>query len=244
MNLNSHFKGEKLNIHMFYWILILVLIIIGLITTRSYSNESLAEQVAFGATLSGIILSVIAIIMTLIGESKSDNTKDKLINLSDNLEEIVSRVEKTTSNLEEVLNINLDVRSKLDNLGNKISEISITKVDETTKTIGDSKEFTSEYIRVFDSFCTQFYDNPEFISSSCFALIVAHKNSKKSFEYNDLMKKANELNIDLKYSDTVWGVLLAFTPGVYSKKVATHILNYSKKNFDINYDNILEKLIL
>lgn len=243
MNLNSHFKGEKLNIHMFYWILILVLIIIGLITTRSYSNESLAEQVAFGATLSGIILSVIAIIMTLIGESKSDNTKDKLINLSDNLEEIVQRVEKTTIKLEDVVNINLDVKSKIDTLGSQISEISFTHVD-TTQSVEDSKEIENEYISIFDKFCMGFRNNPAFVRSACFALILFHKNVGKPFSYDDFLKKADELNINLQYGQTVWGVSLIFNPGIHNIELANYILNYSKKNFDINYDKILEKLIL
>ncbi len=96
---NKEKDFEKVKIHMVYCIFILVLLVIVLFTMIGHDNKELASQIAFGATLSGIILSILAIILTLIGETKSDNTKDNLLNISKNLENIVVDVQDVIKNL-------------------------------------------------------------------------------------------------------------------------------------------------
>ncbi|MGU8407142.1 hypothetical protein ACV3NF_03145 [Clostridium perfringens] len=236
MNLSKHFKGEKLNIHMFYWILILVLTIIVLFTTRAYSNESLAEQVAFGATLSGIILSVIAIIMTLIGETKSDNTKDKLVNLSDNLEGIVSRVEVATSKLKEATNASLDMKSKLDNL-----EVRLTKSDLSISN-GEDKNNDDEYITVFNNFCATLKTSEEFLEYYCLGIILASKKAGNNLSYFDLLRRFDELNIDCELvHNSLWGVILVFSKAIKNDEFSNYVVNYLEKNFDTRYENILDE---
>lgn len=111
MDSDKIFSKDKLKVHMFYIIIILILALVVVITDRGYDNKDLSQWIAFGATLSGIILSVLAIILTLIGETKSDNTKDSLLDTSKKLEDIVDNIENATLRLEEAKNENEKIRS-------------------------------------------------------------------------------------------------------------------------------------
>ncbi|MGO0986704.1 hypothetical protein ACTPEW_12280 [Clostridioides difficile] len=110
MDSDKIFSKDKLKVHMFYIIVILILALVVVITDRGYDNKDLSQWIAFGATLSGIILSVLAIILTLIGETKSDNTKDSLLDTSKKLEDIVDNIENATLRLEEAKNENEKIR--------------------------------------------------------------------------------------------------------------------------------------
>lgn len=65
-----------------YSMFIMLGIIIVLVTSKCGDNDKLLNYISFGSTLSSIILSVLAIIMTLLAESKSDAVKTRLENLT------------------------------------------------------------------------------------------------------------------------------------------------------------------
>lgn len=65
-----------------YSVLILIVLIILLITNKLGDNDKLLNYISFGSTLTSIILSVLAIFMTMLSESKSDATKTRLENLT------------------------------------------------------------------------------------------------------------------------------------------------------------------
>ncbi|EPB8178466.1 hypothetical protein ACRTAO_001127 [Clostridium perfringens] len=244
MNLNSHFKGEKLNIHMFYWILILVLIIIGLITTRSYSNESLSEQVAFGATLSGIILSVIAIIMTLIGETKSDNTKDKLLNLSDDLENIVNDIKNTTSNLECLVQSNIELKKGITEISCALSQVTSTSKEEnlSEQDIEESKY----YLKVFKLFIenqAEVLKKYVFIAFTYIYLIKNAEPVKVSYKkFNEDMNSLDSINFNEQMiTQSIWGMFFIFSGAFKFKEFTDYIEDYTEKNYSKEYYEVVTK---
>lgn len=238
MNLKEQFNGGKLHIHMFYWIVILVLIIVALFTTRAYSNESLSDQIAFGATLSGIILSVIAIIMTLIGESKSDNTKDKLVNLSENLEEIVKRIENTTVNLEDVFKTNTEVKEHLNNIENYF--VKPKEIDE-----GNNDEINNKhncYINIFNDVCNNKNING-IIKDLVITITYIIEKKNKGYtvvNYENYVQDNDKLNIS--NLQPVWNMALVFTTGIWAdKEFEDFIVKYCKNNY-LNEYNVLQNI--
>lgn len=146
MDSDKIFSKDKLKVHMFYIIVILILALVVVITDRGYDNKDLSQWIAFGATLSGIILSVLAIILTLIGETKSDNTKDSLLNTSKKLEDIVDNIENATLRLEEAKNENEKIRRFFSN--NKFSIPDDKYFEENKEKILTMDDY---YIDVFEN---------------------------------------------------------------------------------------------
>ncbi|HAT4125217.1 TPA: hypothetical protein I9Z60_001568 [Clostridium perfringens] len=256
MNLSKHFKGEKLNIHMFYWILILLLTTIVLFTTRAYSNESLAEQVAFGATLSGIILSVIAIIMTLIGETKSDNTKDKLLNLSEDLEKIVNDIKNTTSNLEGAVQSTIEVKDGITKLNNSMDQmINLSKDKSLSNQELEEKSLSSQeledekyYLTVFKLFVDNLNNDdlkkPIFVSFTYTYLKLKKSSGKISFKIfcTDMSSlKSIDLNNECTLS-ILWGMNGVFSRAFRFSEFGKYIEDHLKANYTEQYDEIVEKL--
>lgn len=201
MNIKDFFKGDKLFIHMFYWILMLICLCIYLFTVRGYDNTDLSNQFAFGATLSGIILSVLAIMMTLIGEMKSDNTKDTLERVSKQIEEITEtklnevsvKLEKVTNDL--TLSDNSELKEAVNDIRNRIDNSLLnTKGDyfEDTSLLTSYEAVFEYYVLSRDNevsvcICSILYyllkgiNNYSVIKSS---LDINLNNKPKNIEYN------------------------------------------------------------
>lgn len=77
-----------------YSVIMLLGLLILIITSRFGDNEKLLDYISFGSTLTSIILSVLAIFMTLLAESKSDETKTRLENLTTTIEKASDAIEK------------------------------------------------------------------------------------------------------------------------------------------------------
>lgn len=61
-----------------YIVIILMIIGIGLVTKVFAEDQKAIDLVSFASTITSIILSILAIFMTLISEYKNENTKTKI----------------------------------------------------------------------------------------------------------------------------------------------------------------------
>lgn len=74
----------KITIRDYKWLVVILIIIIVFLTAMYWGGDKdFADKIAFSGTLSSIILSVLAIIMTLLSEAKNDEIKS-LINVAAN----------------------------------------------------------------------------------------------------------------------------------------------------------------
>lgn len=103
-------KFIKLKLHFIYCGIIFLIISVLLFTTRNYSNQDLSQQLSLAATLIGIVLSVIAIFMSIMGEKDISSTKDKLVLVSDDLIKITEGLNDSIGVLKEVALIKDDMR--------------------------------------------------------------------------------------------------------------------------------------
>lgn len=78
----QHFLKKISGWHYIYVILILVLVIIGLVSYNYSECDSLVALISFAATISSIILSVLAIFMTVLSSESMNKLRDNLIGLA------------------------------------------------------------------------------------------------------------------------------------------------------------------
>lgn len=154
-NKDNLIKFNKLKIHVKYIIGISIGITALVIVESGYQSDYFVDQVSFAGMISSIILSVIAIIMTIIGEAKTDNTKNKLEEVSENLIKVSEDINKSISNLSNVSDINLRIDSLATILNETYSKVSRTaeKIDINWNTPVDEEiisEIGMDYIKVFD----------------------------------------------------------------------------------------------
>lgn len=120
-------KCMRTKLHCRYIACIATGIVIWLITTGTSSNEKFPELISFASTITSIILSVIAIIMSITGESKTDAMRNQMERTTKKLEDTVDIVEN--ANRENVGNIkelkeNIKIlEKKIENMPGMVTEV-------------------------------------------------------------------------------------------------------------------------
>lgn len=228
------------------WIVfILSLLCIGSFSLFAYSNEALASLISFGGTLSGIILSVLAIIMTIVGETKSENTKDKLIGLSENLEKIVSRVENATNGIEKIVTDNMKVTDQLSNINNTIQN----SFKYTNKEVAIGRTDTKSDLEVnLDSFKEVFIQAEKSVNyilfkDMCIAIlfVITKKGlGSNNIPYNEYIDAIIQLklNISLNNQLSAWNMALIFNKAIWDSNEEFNTFVYQhcfrKYNYEVN----------
>ncbi|HBE9429590.1 TPA: hypothetical protein KOC08_001798 [Clostridioides difficile] len=231
---NKEKDFEKVKIHMGYCIFILVLLVVVLFTMIGHDNKELASQVAFGATLSGIILSILAIILTLIGETKSDNVKDTLLNISKELENVVDDVKEATESFE---------RSKLDNdkIIKFVEDFDISSNykynDEDNNNIKTSKSYIEVY-KEFENCLTK--DIEKYVLLFYYSQIICLKKeiTKEKFIKGVLLLERYGCDKNSADFSIVYGSYLTFMPRLRIQDEANELSEYIIKRFEAKYPEI------
>lgn len=111
----------------------LIGIIICLLTLTFSDNEIAFSHFSFAGTITSIVLSVLAIFMTIQSEAKNENVKAEInaavhslndINnrLNQNIEESLNKLSYIDDNLDEKL---AEINSKLDNINKKVNATNV-----------------------------------------------------------------------------------------------------------------------
>ena len=85
-----------------YYMFVFLALIILLLTARLGDDSQLLNYISFGSTLTSIILSILAIFMTMLAESKSDATKTRLENLTSIIEKSSESIEKQVDDINNI----------------------------------------------------------------------------------------------------------------------------------------------
>lgn len=138
-------------LHLKYWIFILILVIVGLFSYYYSGDTNLAGMIAFAASIASIILSILAIFITLLSNNSIGGMLHKVRDLYDavtpmpnTLDKSVSELKETTTNLSSV---NLDIKKSLSDLEDHLQGLdehlakSDKKIDEIHRlTSANSKD--------------------------------------------------------------------------------------------------------
>lgn len=135
-------KYEKIRLHIIYLIIIAVILaVIGISIALGGKSEALG-QISMASTVSSIILSSIAIFMSISGENKLNYTHDKLVETSDRMSEITGHIEKANSMLDGTINQKLtkidDIFDKLESIGQSVDIVQKEVINRTTLRVEDN----------------------------------------------------------------------------------------------------------
>lgn len=122
---------EKGKLHIRYlFIIAVILAVIGISIALGGNSEALG-QISMASTVSSIILSSIAIFMSISGENKLNYTHDKLLETSEKMSDITADIEKANSLLNTTINQKL---FKIDDIFNRLEQIG-QSVDNVEKEV-------------------------------------------------------------------------------------------------------------
>lgn len=119
-------KTEKGKLHSRYIAIICISICVWLIASGSAKDDSFISQLSFASTVTSIILSVIAIILSITGESKTSMMQARMEDIVQNLETTAAQIadisNSTEENMSSLRNGIADLDSKIKNLPDQIGE--------------------------------------------------------------------------------------------------------------------------
>ena len=126
---NSHNCEEsycrKLVEHDFKYIMVLLFFIVVFICTSVLGNNSkVMEYISFAGTVSSLILSVLAIIMTMLSESKNEGTKASIDSILSETQKSVDKINEFTNNIDKISKELHEYRNDIQRINNIINEIS------------------------------------------------------------------------------------------------------------------------
>lgn len=119
-------KCMKTKLHSRYIASIAAGLVVWSLATGEANNAEFSSWISFASTITSIILSVIAIFMSISGENKTDSMRDKIEEAAKKLEKTAADIE--TANQDSVKNITQlraemnELKSALDNIPNMTVE--------------------------------------------------------------------------------------------------------------------------
>lgn len=120
-------KCMRTKLHSRYIACIATGIVIWLIATGTSSNAKFPELISFASTITSIILSVIAIIMSITGESKTDAMRNQMERTTKKLEDTVNIVEsankENANNIKELKENIKILEKKIENMPGIVTEV-------------------------------------------------------------------------------------------------------------------------
>lgn len=117
----------KAKIHSIYIASIAAGIVIWALATGQANSEEFSSWISFASTITSIILSVIAIFMSISGENKTDLMRDKMEEASGKLEKTAKDIE--IANKESIKNI-IELREEMSGLKKVLKDIPKETVEQ------------------------------------------------------------------------------------------------------------------
>lgn len=139
-------KYEKVKLHIIYLTIIaVILVVIGISIALGGNGEALG-QISMASTVSSIILSAIAIFMSISGENKLSYTHNKLVETSDRMSGITDNIEIANSLLDNTINPKLtkidDIFDRLERIGQSVDNVEKEVLSRTTLSVNENSTVT------------------------------------------------------------------------------------------------------
>ena len=113
-------KCVKMKLHSMYLAVIATIICVWLFSIKTYGNNEFVGQVSFAGTITSIILSVLAIIMSITGEGKTEHVKEQLESTAAQINESQKAVSEINKSIENNLG---QLTEEIKRLGSKVDAV-------------------------------------------------------------------------------------------------------------------------
>lgn len=236
-------KHEKLKLHYKYLIVIAIIILFaGIVLATSNQNE-FVSQVSFGSTISSIILSVIAIWMSISGERTTNDIRIKIAESSERLLGTTKELEILNENQKETMETQL---SELTNVQEQLTKIihSINNVEKQVSSIYENNTNnpniinnntmdTNQRMALFHNIYSWVANNnPYGESLFCHMLFINIQSIKENnicyynYMINYLINNNININQWMKAIDINWGIIntLSSSALFYDENAINNIL--------------------
>lgn len=132
---NSWYR-EVNPLHYIYIIIALVLTVILVVAYRSSDNAELVKLVSFAGTITSIILSVIAIFMTILSNDSLGGTLNKIRDVSDSIQDVPNLINESVGNMQAISSF---LQTTIDEMKAHVSNLAI-RVETVDDHISEAKE--------------------------------------------------------------------------------------------------------
>lgn len=117
-------KYSLLKLHMIYVLCIACFLGAVFLTEKLSDADRFGEMLSFAGTVSSIILSIVAIFMSINGEEKNDEIRREMSNSSNKLAETADRLENHLDNvLTQIEELEKRLNKKIDGVGSEVEDI-------------------------------------------------------------------------------------------------------------------------
>lgn len=124
---NGHIK-----IHFIYVVIILIAIIITIVTCRLSDNQQVTSIISFAGTVTSIILSVLAIFITVLSNDSMSGLMEKIRSLTDSIKPAEEHMKQASDKIENTISGLETVRGELKDASSKI-QLASSSIEKTTK---------------------------------------------------------------------------------------------------------------
>lgn len=182
-----------------YIIVIFITINVHDFIVQTSNNTTFVNNFNFASTITSIILSVVAIIYTLIDGSQSKGIQTKIVEAADDIQQSVNELKEVSSRMKD---INKKINQLEENIKQSNSELAATltyKKGVTKHDIDNTKSISEELDQIIGNFSIESIRN-------CFLFYKAFKENvsldivKFNEYYNDVLKSDNLPSMDIKGS--------------------------------------------
>ena len=133
-------KHEKIKLHMKYIIAISAIISLESVVLSLYCQDAFVAQVSFAATITSIVLSVIAIWMSVSSERSTSVIRVKIAESTERLSGTTKEIETFNNNYQETMDTQL---AELKNI-----QVQLAKIIHSVDTVQKQVSFMSEKVHL------------------------------------------------------------------------------------------------
>jgi len=136
-------------LHLKYWVGILMAIIVLLISTFWYDIPNLGDRLIFALTLASVLLAILAIFFTLNFNTLFSNNVVKLLSINDKIEESASKLFQVNKRLDEKLKVIPDSIGEIDKKIETTNELIESRLSYEGKKPTEKVEWDADKFSLF-----------------------------------------------------------------------------------------------
>lgn len=151
-------KYAKGKLHLRYILVIAGILCLGSIILSAHNQTAFVSQVSFGATITSIVLSVIAIWLSISGERSTNEIRISIADSANKLSNTASDIENINSNFEKTMVTQLNELRNVQHELNQLT-ISVNSIEKQPSYQNSHETRESNISRFTSEQCVQYFQN-------------------------------------------------------------------------------------